>query len=219
MSHARENASQENLQGVPAGQAPHGFLPVRLLRGAANRAVPILHHAVGRRSQALPRTAGARTRASGGQLATPKTRPQKMQRQRVNVGGRPPHRVEEIALAVPPLAGNKYLAWQDSVRLMIGAAGIERVPGPVAVLIQAALPEKPRDLETITGPLLEALAAGGIIESEDRAVRIVSEWSAEIPRGTAAVEVRQVVTPEVRQKYASAARIREVARRMASAAA
>src|SRR5262245_45866220 len=110
--------------------------------------------------------------------------------------GRRPNQAVTVTIAAPPTSGPEYLNWRDGVGCTLRAACIEGLPGPVAIAIRAGIPERPRDLEGISGPLLGTLAAFGVIESEAKAVRIVSEWNAQVERGRVVVEVRQCSSPE-----------------------
>ena len=131
--------------------------------------------------------------------------------------GRPPRRVVGLTLATPPLAGPEYICWRDGAGWTIRAASLGTVPGFVAVTIRAGMTDKPRELESITAPLLDALTAFGVIESAPKVIRVVAEWCTEIQRGSVDVEVREFASPESRQRYARAAREREAAHRAAAA--
>lgn len=131
---------------------------------------------------------------------------------RTGVFGRRPHRVVEITIATPPANGPEYLNWRDGAGWTIRAANLGLVSGFVSVTIRAGMSERARELDSITSPLLDALAAFGVIESATKATRVVAEWSAEIQRGSVAVEVRQIAGPESRHRIAIAAREREAMR-------
>jgi Holliday junction resolvase RusA-like endonuclease len=96
----------------------------------------------------------------------------------------------------------EYRTWREGAGWTIRAARIAKIPGLVAITIRAALPERTRDLDDIAKPLLDALTAFGVIDEDSKAVRIVSEWAADIEKGSVAIEVRQFSAPEVRQRIA-----------------
>jgi Holliday junction resolvase RusA-like endonuclease len=102
----------------------------------------------------------------------------------------------------------EYRDWRDIAGWTIKAASLEGVPSPVCVTIRAAVPDRICGLDNILKPLLDALTVFGVIEDDSKAVRIVTEWSAEVENGTVLVGVRQFSAPDVRKRMSGAARRR-----------
>jgi hypothetical protein len=71
---------------------------------------------------------------------------------------------------------------------------------------------EPRELSEIAASVLKAMIASRMIETGGKAVRIVTEWSVAVEKGSADIEIREFATPEQRCRRQIAARMRDDAR-------
>jgi len=92
----------------------------------------------------------------------------------------------------------RYKAWHDDAGWRIRAARVPKISGRVNVTLRAALPSRPRDLDNILKPLLDALTAFNVIDDDKFVTRLAAEWAAAVEPGMVEVQVRQFDRREVR---------------------
>jgi Holliday junction resolvase RusA-like endonuclease len=85
----------------------------------------------------------------------------------------------------------RYASWHRDAGWRIRAAKVPKAPGRIVVTVRAALPNRPRDLDNIVKPLLDALTTFNVIEDDKLVTWLAAEWAAAVAPGMVEIHVRQ----------------------------
>jgi Holliday junction resolvase RusA-like endonuclease len=89
------------------------------------------------------------------------------------------------------IRSKRYASWHNDAGWRIRAAKVPKVPGRIVVTVRAALPNRPRDLDNIVKPLLDALTTFNVIDDDKLVTRLAAEWAAADAPGMVEIHVRQ----------------------------